>query len=184
MSLIGHLKKFPEWSFQASTWLVSKLYGCSLRGPSNVYLRRVIGSRCRFACQSSFRSHLRMGFLKKIMFWRKRRGNVSPTMVDASVSTLVTSKCDVGTNTEEMVVEDDLDSNQEPPPVEYAEGCDQLPYLSPPQWPQPYEYYMPHQYEWGQWYSYGAPEYAEWCDTYAYNSHPAYPPEWSHVTPM
>jgi len=172
------------------------------------------------------------------MFWRKRRANVSPTMVDASVSTLVTSKCDVGTNTEDMDVEGDMNSNQEPPPVEYAEGCeplvqfsppewpqsygnyipqenenwgqmstngapapemnaqqapppaeyaegcDQLPYLSQPQWPQPYEYYMPHQYEWGQWYSYGAPEYAEWCGTYAYNSPPAYPPEWSQVTPM
>ena len=29
-----------EWSFQASTWLVSELYGCSLHVPSDVYCRR------------------------------------------------------------------------------------------------------------------------------------------------
>jgi len=119
-----------------------------------------------------------MGFFKKLMFWRKRRANVSPTMVDASVSTQEIIKCDVGTNTEDMGVERDMNSDQAHPPAEYAEGCDPLAYVSPPQWQQPYEYYMPHQYEWGQWDSYGAPEYAEWCGTYAYNPPPAYDPEW------
>jgi len=50
------------------------------------------------------------------MFWRKRRGNVSPTMVDASVCTEETSKCDVGMNTEDMVFEGDMNSHQAPPP--------------------------------------------------------------------
>jgi len=99
-------------------------------------------------------------------------------MVDASVSTQEIIKCDVGTNTEDMGVERDMSSDQAHPPAEYAEGCDPLAYVSPPQWQQPYEYYMPHQYEWGQWDSYGAPEYAEWCGTYAYNPPPAYDPEW------
>jgi hypothetical protein len=116
-----------------------------------------------------------MGFFKRSMFWRKRRGNVFPTMVDASVSTEEKSTCDVGTNTEDMVFEGEFNSDQAPLPAEYAEGCDPLAYLSPPQWPQPYEYYMLNKYEqWGQWYIHGAPapEYAEWCGTYEYNSLP------------
>ena len=92
------------------------------------------------------------------MFWRKRRGNVSPTMVDASVCTQEISKCDVGTNTEDMVVEGDMNSHQAPPLAEYAEGCDPLAQFSPPEWPQSYGYYTPQEYEeWGQMYSNGAP---------------------------
>jgi hypothetical protein len=107
----------------------------------------------------------------------------SPTMVDASASTEQPHKCDVGTNTDDVVFGGEINSHQAPPPVEYAEGCNLLAYYAPPEWPESYAYYIRAQEyeEWGQSYSYRAPapEYAEWCSTYAYSSPPAYPTEWS-----
>jgi hypothetical protein len=96
-------------------------------------------------------------------------------------------KRDVGTNTDDVDFGGEINSHQTPPPVEYAEGSDQLEYYSSTGWHQSYAYYIPeHKYEWGQSYSYEAPgpEYAEWCGTYASNLPPAYPPEWSYVTPF
>jgi hypothetical protein len=129
-----------------------------------------------------------MGFLKKMMFWKKRRGNVSPIMVDASVCTEEPRKCDVGTNTEDVVFDGDINSHQSPPPGKYAEGFDFFPYYSPPEWPQSYSYYVPppQEYEeWGQSYSYGAPapEYAECWGMNEYSSPSAYSPEWFYVAP-
>ena len=42
-------------------------------------------------------------FLKKLKFWKKRKANVSPTMVNG-VSTVGPGKCDVGTMTEYVIV--------------------------------------------------------------------------------
>jgi len=63
-----------------------------------------------------------VGFFKKIMFWNRRRGNVSPTMVDASVSTERPSKCDVATMTDDVVGGAENDSYIAPP-VPYEEWC-------------------------------------------------------------
>jgi len=56
-----------------------------------------------------------MRFFKKMMFWKRRRGNVSPTMVDASVSTGGPSKCDVATVTDDVVGGGENDSYIAPP---------------------------------------------------------------------
>ena len=92
------------------------------------------------------------------MFWNRRRGNVSPTMVDASVSTEGPSKCDVATMTDDMVVGGEDDS-----------------YIAPP---VPYE-------EWCNRYVYGrqSHEFAEWCFNYACSTLPAYLEAWSYGTP-
>jgi hypothetical protein len=127
-----------------------------------------------------------VGFLKKMMFWKKRWGSASPTMVDPIISTEEPRKCDVGTNTDDVVFGGEINSHRAPPPAEYTEGCDLHQYYEPPEWPQLYAYYIPaHEYEeWGQSYSYGAPEYAEWCGTYTYNLPLSYPPEWFYVAPL
>jgi hypothetical protein len=128
------------------------------------------------ASEKVFSLTLENGMLQKIMFWRKRRGKVSTTMVDASISTGATSKCDVGTNTEDMVVEGELNSYQAPPPAEYAEGCDPLAQFSQ----QLYGYTI-------VWILHttrnrmGPIVYTS--SVYAY-SLPAYPPECSQVTSL
>jgi hypothetical protein len=133
-----------------------------------------------------------MGLWNKIMFWKKKkkkRGNVSPVMVDAGVCTEEPLKCDVGTTTEDLIFEGEMNSHEETPPVEYIEGGELFPYYSPPEWPQPYEYFIPPPQEYeglGHSYSYGAPapEYAEWRGEYAYSSPPVYPQEWFYVAPL
>jgi hypothetical protein len=62
-----------------------------------------------------------MGLLKKIMFWKKRKGNISPKMVDVSVSTEARRTCDVATNTEDVSVAGESDSYQAAPPTIYNE---------------------------------------------------------------
>jgi len=56
-----------------------------------------------------------MGFFNKMIFWKRRRGNVSPAMVDASVSTEGPSKCDVETMTANMVGGGENVSYEAPP---------------------------------------------------------------------
>jgi len=69
------------------------------------------------------------------LFWKKR-GNISPKMVDKSVSTEARSTCDVATITEDMIVAGEMGSYEaapranyneeyahETPPEEYAEWC-------------------------------------------------------------
>ena len=48
--------------------------------------------------------------LKKIMLWKKRRGNISPKMVDVSVCTEARRTFDVATMTENMSVAGESDS--------------------------------------------------------------------------
>jgi hypothetical protein len=114
-----------------------------------------------------------MGFFRKLMFWKKRRGNVSHVMVDASVGTEEPRNYDVGTNTEGVVYEGDVNSDQSPPPTDY----------SPPEWPQSHSHYVLLPQEWGQSYSHGAPapEYAELWAVYelvGYSSPSAYSSGW------
>jgi hypothetical protein len=123
-----------------------------------------------------------MGFFKKLMFCKKRRGNVSPVMIDASVDTEEPRKCDVGRNTEGVVYEGDMNSHQSPPPADY----------SPPEWPQSYSHYVPPPQEYeecGQSYSHGAPapEYAELWGLYelvGYSSPSAYSSGWFGASPF
>ena len=115
------------------------------------------------------------------MFW-KGRGSDSTVMVDASVGTEEPRTYDVATNTDNVVFEYQMNSEQEPP-SEYAEEFELNNYYSPPQWVE----YAPQQgyEEWGYFYSYGAmaPEYPEWWGTYEYIPTPAYPPQWTYVQP-
>jgi len=165
-SLNGHFKQAPDWFLNCTAVL------CTFRV---TFTAGVIGSTCYF------RLYLAMGFFN-ILFWKKRRGNVSPTMVEASVCTEGPSKCDVATNTGNVNTGGEINSHEAPPPAEYTEVCDSH---TGHHQNGPNRMHITYNHRntknGTQSYSYGAPapEYAEWCVTYAYSSPPAYPPEWS-----
>ena len=68
-----------------------------------------------------------MGFMKKLKFWKKRKLNISPTMVDVGVSTERPGRRDVGTMTEYVLVGRAKNIN-EAPAVEHAERCESFSY--------------------------------------------------------
>jgi hypothetical protein len=141
-------------------------------GFGNVYKTWII-VRLLIVLVFSYREVVEMGWLKKLLCWKRSRTSATPTMVDACVGTDSPVDACVGADsplTFEVGTMTEGDEASGPPAV-YSEG---------------WEYHTPTP-DYAQWcgnsemYAYGDPNAAcpQWDATYAYTQNTA---EWFHST--